>query len=173
MSRMATDPYEKVMKHHGFNEEFRERVLASRRQERAERLRSRERVQAIVIMREQCVPKWVRDLVIEVSAQHDLPPEDVYAKGRVKPAVKARQEVMYLIKKTRPATSSTWIGRWFRRDAKTVLHSIAAHQHRHGLPRLTEYNLRAQRLQAANWYSANRWKRKSHAKSALDQRQSA
>lgn len=156
MVKLATDPYEKAMRRHGFTEEFRQQVLESRRRERAARLRLQEISRARSIMCEHSVPKWVRELVIEIAARHDVSPGEVYSASRRRVVVAARQEAIYQTKATKPKTSSITIGKWFNRDHTTIFHSLAVYHRLHGGALLTKYDLDGQREQALNWYFANR-----------------
>lgn len=156
MSRVAYDPYEKVMKRHGFTDEFRRQVIEARRIERAERLRVQEIDRARHSMCEHSVPQWVRELVIAVAQEFGVSPSDVYSDNRYRDVVHARQAAVYRVKQTKPKLSLSMIGKWFCRDHTTIAHSLAVYSRRFGMPALTAYDLDAQRTQAMNWYLANR-----------------
>lgn len=99
--------------------------------------------------RKQGMPKWARDIVREVAYRHKIYVSDLASDNRFHDVVHARTEAMYRIKAAKPEVSSTQLGKWFDRDHTSVLHGIAAHQERAGVPALVHYNLNRSRKRNA------------------------
>lgn len=88
-------------------------------------------------------PKWVRDLLITVAREANLPAADVLGPRRHKELVQARKRLFYAIKVQNPRLSYPAIAQWFERDHTGVIHAVACHAAENGLPKLTTYNLDA------------------------------
>lgn len=88
-------------------------------------------------MRKLSMPKWIQDVVFEVARRHGVPPVDVVSASRRRVVVKARNEVLYEVKRARPDFSFPRIGFWFNRDHTSVMHAVWRHAVTAGVPRLS------------------------------------
>lgn len=95
--------------------------------------------------RQRGMPEAIRDLVKQVATSRRVAIMLIASDSRMRVAVYARNEIMYMIKARNPSTSCPQMGRWFNRDHTSILHGIASHQERHNLPPLVGYNLAASR----------------------------
>ena len=93
------------------------------------------------MLRERGMPETFRGIVKRVSTRRRVAIMLIASASRMRIAVEARNEAMYLIKESHPKVSSPQIGKWFGRDHTSVLHGIASHQERHNLPKLVGYDL--------------------------------
>lgn len=94
------------------------------------------------------MPAPMFEIVKKVCQEHNVSLMLVASDSRKRIAVKARNEAMYLIKAARPKLSSFQIARWFDRDHTSVLHGIAGHASKNGLPNLVGFSF--ERVRARN-----------------------
>jgi hypothetical protein len=87
------------------------------------------------------MPEWARQIVEQTCDKHGICPSEIARDNRKHPAVKARNEAIYLVKARKPRLSSPQIGGWFGRDHTSILHSIASHSAATGSPTLVGYDL--------------------------------
>lgn len=95
--------------------------------------------------RKRGMPEAIREVVKQVATSRRVAIMLIASDSRMRVAVRARNEIMYLIKARNPSTSTPRMGLWFNRDHTSILHGIASHQERHNLPPLVGYNLAASR----------------------------
>jgi hypothetical protein len=88
------------------------------------------------------MPEAIREIVKQVAKDRGINIQMIAGDSRIRVAVEARNEAMYLIKARNPKkTSSSQIARWFARDHTSCMHGIASHQDSHNLPKLVGYDL--------------------------------
>lgn len=93
------------------------------------------------VFRQRGMPEAFREIVKQVATSRRVAVMLLASKSRMRIAVEARMEAMYLIKERNPKTSSPQMAKWFDRDHTSVLHCIASHQERYNLPKLVGYDL--------------------------------
>ncbi len=106
--------------------------------------------------RKRGMPEAIRDIVKQVATSRCVAIMLIASESRMRVAVYARNEIMYLIKARNLSTSCPQMGRWFNRDHTSILHGIASHQERHNLPPLVGYNLAASRANNRKFYEKQR-----------------
>ncbi|MER9768941.1 hypothetical protein NKJ09_23085 [Mesorhizobium sp. M0189] len=94
------------------------------------------------IMSDRRLPHWVREILTEVAGAHKVTPNTILMDFRHDKACLARREAIYRIKVQKPALSSPQIGRWFDKNAATILYSLARHAEQTGAAKLSEYSLK-------------------------------
>lgn len=101
-------------------------VLAEMRRERIafERAALNERV--FQIFDPEKLAREPRKIIARVAAQHDLAPEDILGPGRSIPIVAARRAAIAAVLAEHPSLTLLQLGRIFRRDHTTILHSLRA-----------------------------------------------
>jgi chromosomal replication initiation ATPase DnaA len=63
--------------------------------------------------------------------------------SRIFRVVAARNEAIYQIKAAHPNLSFPQLGKWFRKDHTSIIHSLARHAEANSLPSLTRYDIHA------------------------------
>lgn len=91
--------------------------------------------------RDRGMPEIIREFVKQAAKDCGVSIMLIASDSRRRVAVHARNEVMYLLKASRPHLSMPLIGRWFGRDPTSAQHGIASHAARCGLPKLVGYDL--------------------------------
>lgn len=91
--------------------------------------------------RQRGLPEAFREIICRVSAERNVPVMLIAGNSRMKAAIEARNEAMYLIKKARPGLSMGHFAKWFDRDHTSAMHGIASHADKSGLPKLVGYDL--------------------------------
>lgn len=153
----TTKQYEESMQRHGFRAEFYERATKqSRESEFTERLRVQNIALAKVIMHGFSMPRWLREMVLEIAELRSVSPFDVVSKRRYRQVVPVRNEVFWRVKDHNPNLSLGKIGRWFGCDHTTIAHALASHQRKTGAKPYTTYNLERMIASAAARRAARR-----------------
>lgn len=139
---MLRDEYaDNAKRFRGFSPSFVREVQERRNAERAAALVESERQEALRIMRRNGVPESVRAIVFEVTAAHGATAYQMMTKARSRNVTEARAEIFYRCKQDRPERSFPMIGKWFGTDHTTVMHGVARHAMRAGLPQLSGYDI--------------------------------
>jgi hypothetical protein len=114
------------------------------------------------ILRERGMPQVHRELVRQVAARRNVTVMLIAGSSQKVVAVRARNEAMYLIKQSRPMLSAPLLAKWFDRDHTSVLHGLANHAHRAGLPNLTGFDIDRVRRRNARLAAELRGKQAEH-----------
>lgn len=117
------------------------RVRADRVEQLTARLMQQEQDRTAKVMSNRRIPLWVREIIREVSAKHDISPGEMISDSRRRNVIVARNEAIYLVKSVKMALSSPVIGRWFGKDHTTILHCLSSHAAKYDLPKLTGFDL--------------------------------
>lgn len=91
--------------------------------------------------RQRGLPEVFREIVKRIAMQRQVPAMLIAGNSRMRVAVWARNEAMYLIKKERPGLSMGHFAKWFDRDHTSAMHGIASHADRNNLPQLVGYDV--------------------------------
>lgn len=97
------------------------------------------------LMNEYGMPRWARDIAIEVAARYQVPLAAIVGPSRKRTAVVPRNEAFYLIKTTISPTNGDFpsypqVAKWFGRDHTTVLYGARRHAKLHDLPLTCDYH---------------------------------
>jgi hypothetical protein len=116
--------------------------------------------------RQRGLPEAFREIVKNVASERKVPVMLIAGNSRMRKAVWARNEVMYLIKTARPGLSMSSFAKWFDRDHTSAMHGIASHADRTGLPAIVGYDLERVRGRNAGISARQRALEKSSTKAA-------
>jgi hypothetical protein len=97
--------------------------------------------QGLKAFRQRGMPETIRRIVEQVATKRRVSVMLMASDSRMRIAVEARSEAMYAIKQAKPHLSSPQIAKWFARDHTSVLHALASHAAKVGLPNLAGYNI--------------------------------
>ncbi|MBZ9922640.1 hypothetical protein LB579_33835, partial [Mesorhizobium sp. BR1-1-7] len=92
--------------------------------------------------RQRGLPEAFRHIIQNVAAEREIPVMLIAGNSRMRKAVWARNEAMYLIKAARPNLSMGLFAKWFDRDHTSAMHGIASHADRNQLPQIVGYDLK-------------------------------
>ena len=98
--------------------------------------------------RSRFMPQALLNIVKDVAQKRGVGLMLLAIDSRKRATVAARNEAMYLIQQARPNLTPIHIARWFSRDRTSVLHGLASHAEKNGLPQLVGYNF--ERVRARN-----------------------
>lgn len=146
------DRWSDFTRNKGYTPEF----IEQSRRSRARAVKEELRAAGLSRLKRWGMPEWARNIVIEVCERTDVCPGEIASDARFQRVVKARREIIYRIKETKPILSTPQLGRWFNRDHTSILHSIAMHQEQCGAPRLVGYSLDKLRLRNRLWLERTR-----------------
>jgi hypothetical protein len=104
--------------------------------------------QGLKAFRQRGMPESIRRIVEQIATRRRVSVMLMASDSRMRIAVEARAEAMYAIKKAKPHLSSPLIAKWFARDHTSVLHALASHAAKSGLPNLAGYDI--ERVRARN-----------------------
>ncbi len=135
------DNWDEISKRRGYRPEFLAYVSEDRQRQRAEELAAKRHAEAMAKLRR--VPKWAFGIITETLETYGVLLHEFLSDCRPVNVVRARHHVYYRIKEAKPTLSSPQIAGWFGRDHTTILHGLACHARRNGLPGLSRYNLDA------------------------------
>lgn len=142
---MDIDPWHQIERNGGFAPQFLATVADRRKQALARKAREYSLRRAHEIMARRSVPERIREMILTMSAEAGVPPSEVLSGSRRAEVVALRNAITYRVKADKPMLSAPRIATWFCCDHTTVLHRLAAHALKFGLPKLTGYDIVAMR----------------------------
>jgi hypothetical protein len=112
--------------------------------------------------RERGTPQHFREIIKRIAEERKVSVTLIASKSHARKVVWARNAAMYAIKQARPTLSSPRLAKWFDRDHTSVLHGLANHAHRAGLPNLTGFDIDRVRRRNARLAAELRGKQAEH-----------
>lgn len=139
---ITVDPWPEIQRNHGYSPEFLKQAHEARRRRQSEELRKQERIRAAKKMKRNKAPVWAAEIIFATAEGYGVSAADIMFGVRAYEVVDARMAAIYEVKAMKPALSSTLLGKWFGIDHTTVLHALASHAYKTGLPQMTKYKMR-------------------------------